>query len=182
MILSTTNVNLTLPHLSDRWRFWFYHVHLWSLFGWQQLTSRFWWWNRESTSGELKDIKNKAKLKPFKYLYTVFKSCFKDMLCVCLHLCFFTLTSRPEFLRGDKQQLSQGFVSFCASSADMERTQWPSQPCQRHCLFFYLLYYSQCLHGSMYDGFKEVQWPELKLLISCCTSFYSYSHQNSQID
>lgn len=102
------------------------------------------------------------------------------MLCVCLHLCFFTLTSRPEFLRGDKQQLSQGFVSFCVSSADMERTQWPSQPCQRHCLFFYLLYYSQCLHWSMYDGFKEVQYPKLKLLISCWTSFYSYSHQNCQ--
>lgn len=47
------------------------------------------------------------------------------MLCVCLHLCFFTLTSRPEFLRSDKQLLSKGFVSFCASSADMKRTQQP---------------------------------------------------------
>lgn len=84
--------------------------------------------------------KNDEKIK-IPLNFKVFISCWGHALCLSARL-----SSRPKFLRGDKQQLSKGFVSFCASFVDMERIQWPSQPWKRHFLSFYLLFYSQCLH------------------------------------
>ncbi len=128
---------LTLLHLSDRRHFWFYRVHPWSLFCWQQLMSHFWWWNRESTSGELMEQQRiKINTKMFKYLLAV-----EDMRCVCLLVYLQGLNSweviSSSYPRGLYHSVPPLLIwRGCSDLLSLDRDIFS----------VYLLYYSQYLH------------------------------------